>query len=103
MLNKFVAVLLERVSGNAAFICQRHYVQDLINELGLNSVNNTTLTYSKAFKPVDKIVSAYKIFLKNKFSFKVTEINKKLPNINWTPKLHENPTKASFIIIVPKY
>lgn len=52
---------------------------------------------------MDKIESAYKIFLKNKFSFKVTKINKKLPTINWTPKLHENTTKASFIIIVPKY
>lgn len=40
LLNKFAAVLIERASGNAAFICQQHYVQDLINELGLNSLNN---------------------------------------------------------------
>ena len=54
--NKFYVVPLDKASGNVAFICQRHYAQDLINELGLNNVNNIS-TYSKAIKPADKIVS----------------------------------------------
>ena len=44
----------------------------------------------------------YISFLKNKFNLEVSEINKRLPNIYWTLKGHINPTKARFIIAVPK-
>ena len=40
--NKFVPS--DKASSNAAFISQMHYAQDLINELGLNNVNNITST-----------------------------------------------------------
>ena len=29
-------------------------------------------------------------------------MNKKPPNIYWTPELHKNPTNAKFIIAAPK-
>ena len=29
-------------------------------------------------------------------------MNKKLPKLNWIPKLHKNPTKARFLIVTPK-
>ena len=55
----------------------------------------------KTIGPVEKIVSDDTSFLKNKFSLKVDEINKKIPNIYWTRKLHKNLTKARFIIAAP--
>ena len=41
-------------------------------------------------------------FLKNRFNLKVTELNEKLCNTCWTPKLHKDPTKIRFIITAPK-
>ena len=38
--NKSVVVPINKASGNVAFICQKHYARVLINELGLNHVNN---------------------------------------------------------------
>lgn len=69
-------------SSNVAFACQRYYAHVLINELGLNHINNTNATYIKANKPVDKIVSENTSFLKTKFNLEVTDItNYKTPYI----------------------
>lgn len=59
--------------------------------------------YIKATKAVDKTVSHNILFLQNKFNPKVTDTNKKLPNIYWTLKLHKTFTKARFIIAAPKW
>ena len=74
----------------------------MINELGLNHVNNINLTYANATKPGDKIRSENTSFLKIKFNLEVNDMNKNLPKLNWIPKLHKNPTKARFIIVTPK-
>ena len=91
------AVPIHKARGNLAFVCWRHYAQVLINELALINVNSTTSTHIKATKPVDKNASDITSFLKEKYNLEVTSINKKPPNIYWTPKLHKNSTKAKFI------
>ena len=53
--NKCVATLIEKASGNVAFVYQRLYTQVLIYELGLTNVNNTTLTHMKKNKLVVRI------------------------------------------------
>lgn len=68
MLHKQFVVLIDNVSGNVAFICQMPYVQALINELGLNNLNNTTQTFTKTTKLVEKVVSEDMSFLKNEFN-----------------------------------
>ena len=44
-------------NSNVVFICQKNFAQVLINELGLNDVNNITATYTKASKMISNIVS----------------------------------------------
>ena len=94
---------------NGNIFCQRHYAQAFISKLGLNNVNNVTSSYRKPTKPLDEIppktekISEKTAFLKNKFNIDVTEINEKLPNIYWTPKLHKNPTKARLTVAAAKY
>lgn len=68
MLHKKFVVLIDNVRGNVAFICQMPYVQALINELGLNNLNNTTQTFTKTTKLVEKVVSENMSFLKNEFN-----------------------------------
>ena len=71
--------------------------------MNLSNVSNITSTCTKATKTVDKIVPENTSFLKDKFNLEVTDINEKLPNICWTPKLPRSPTKARFIIAAPKF
>ena len=71
--NKFV-VLINKASANFAFVYQIYYAQVLVNEPGLNNVDNTT-TYMKATKQEDRILSDNT--LKNKFNLQVTQIDHK--------------------------
>ena len=58
-----VIVLIDKTAANAEFVCQRHYAQFLINELGPNNGNNTLWRNGKTIKPVDTIVSDNTFFL----------------------------------------
>ena len=37
---KFVVITFDKGSSQVAFVCQRHYAQVMINEIGLNHINN---------------------------------------------------------------
>ena len=69
--NKFLVVPIDKASGNVAFICQRHYAQVLVNELGLNNVNNITSMHATVTEALDKTISEKASFLKNKFNLDV--------------------------------
>ena len=59
--NKLVVLHINKASGNVAFLGQKNYAPVLINEQGLNNVNNIMSTYKQKF-----------------------------PNICWTFELHKN-------------
>ena len=99
--NKFLVIPFDEASGNVAIVCQRHYAQVLIIELGENNVNNVTSTYTKETKPVGKIVSENASFLKHNFNLEVTETNQKTFQYKLL-NLHKNPTKATSRITTPK-
>ena len=96
--NKFLVVPIDKASGNVAFICQRHYAQVLVNELGLNNVNNITSMHAAVTEALDKTISEKASFLKNKFNLDVMDIK----NVYWPPKLYRNSTKARFVLAAPK-
>ena len=101
LYKKFVVVPIGKTSVNVDFSFQRCYAQFFINELGLDNVHNIRSTYKKAIKPVHKIVSDNKSFLKYKLNLEVITINKNLPITYWALKLRENPTNARLIIATP--
>ena len=92
--NKFVVVPIDEAGSIVAFVFQRHYAQVLFKKLVLDNVNTIISTYMKTIKPVEKITSEKTSFLKNKLYLEVNEINKNLPNIYWTNKVHKNATKS---------
>ena len=53
--NKFFVAAIDKDSIIAAFFCQRHYAQVLINDLGVNNVKSIPPAFMKAIKPVEKI------------------------------------------------
>ena len=60
----FVAVLIDKATGNIAFVCKRFYASVITRELGLNN-NSSTDTYSNAgglpSNDIDKSVRDLKI------------------------------------------
>ena len=62
-------------------------------KLDLNNVKTITSTNMKTNKAVNVIVLDNASFLNNNLDLKVNEINRTLPNIYWTPKLHKNTAK----------
>ena len=62
-------------------------------KLDLNNVKIITSTNMKTNKAVNVIVLDNASFLNNNLDLKVNEINRTLPNIYWTPKLHKNTAK----------
>ena len=100
----FVAVLIDKATGNIALVCKRFYATVITRELGLNN-NSSTDTYSNAGG-----LSANDITDKNirdlKIKFGIDNIpieNHRLPNMYWMPKMHKNSIKARFIIASPKF
>ena len=48
---------MDKSSENVFFVYQKHHAHVQVNERGLNNVNKITSTYTKATKPIDKIVT----------------------------------------------
>ena len=99
--NRYVAVPIDKATGNVAFVCQRFYASVVVNELGL-SPQHISPTYVVCDKSENDVIDSHIKFLGNKLNIKVQENNRKLPGIYWLPKLHKKPTKFRFIIAAPK-
>ena len=53
--NIFVVAPIDTASSNVAFVCQRHYAQVLINELGLNKIRNIMSPYMRVIHHFGKM------------------------------------------------
>ena len=101
--DKFILTPIDKATNNIAIICKRFYILTLLKELGLqNDSDGVTNTYELCADIEESdLFNNHSNFLK-KLNLKITEDNKRLPNIYWLPKLHKKPTKARFIIAAPK-
>ena len=78
-----------------SFVCKRHYVSILTEELGLNSLpGNPTnnLTDFSASEVLDNHKSVLTLF-----GIETSDDELDLPYIYWIPKMHKNPYKHRFI------
>ena len=98
MLNKkFVVVPIDKASVNITFVFQRPYAQFLLNKPGLNNIDDLASTYRK---PIDRVVSENRSFLKNKFKLEVNDVNQNF--LIHTELLNcKKSHKARFIIVAP--
>ena len=99
--DKFILTPIDKATNNIAIICKRFYILTLLKELGLqNDSDGVTNTYELCADIEESdLFNDHSNFLK-KLNLKITEDNKRLPNIYWLPKLHKKPTKTRFIISV---
>ena len=78
--------------------CKYVYIETLIEELGLDNCSTPTgnSTYTSCQMSSEDIVSTHDTFMKS-LGIELSDDDKKLPYLYWTPKLHKSPVKHRFI------
>ena len=85
----------DKASNNYTFVCKRHYVSILSEELGLNSLPGNP-TYNLTDLSASEVLDNHKSVLTS-FGIETSDDELDLPFIYWIPKMHKNPYKHRFI------
>ena len=91
----FVIVPADKASNNYTFVCKRHYVSILSEELGLNSLPGNP-TYNLTDLSASEVLDNHKSVLTS-FGIETSDDELDLPYIYWIPKMHKTPYKHRFI------
>ena len=83
----FVIVPAEKASNNYTFVCKRHYVSILSEELGLNSLPGNH-TYNLTDFSASEVLDNHKSVLTS-FGIETSDDELDLPYIYWIPKMHK--------------
>ena len=96
--NKYVFVPADKAPNNIIIICKRYYIETLIKELGLDNCSTPTgnSTYTSCQMSSEDIVNTHDTFMKS-LGIELSDDDKRLPFLYWTPKLHKSPVKHRFI------
>ena len=97
--SKYVFVPADKAPKNVMIICKRYYIETLIKELGLDNCSTPTgnSTYNTSCQmSSEDIVNTHDTFMKS-LGIELSDDDKKLPYLYWTPKLHKSPVKHRFI------
>ena len=95
---KYVFVPADKAPNIIIIICKRYYIETLIKELGLDNCSTPTgnLTYTSCQMSSEGIVSTHDTFMMS-LGIELSDDDKILPHLYWTPKLHKSPVKHRFI------
>ena len=96
--NKYVFVPANKAPNNIIIICKWYYIETLIKELGLDNCSTPTgnSIYTSCQMSSEDIVHIHDTFMKF-FGIELSDHNKRLSYLHWTPKLHKSPVKHHFI------
>ena len=89
--SKYVFVPADKAPNNVIIICKWHYIETLIKELGLDNCSTPTgnSTYTSYQMSSEDIVNTHDNFMKS-LGIELSDDDKKLPYLYWTPKLHKS-------------
>ena len=92
--NKYVFVPVDKAPDNIIIICKRYHIETLIKKLGLDNCSTPTgnSTYNSCQMSFEDIVNTHDTFM-NSLGIKLSDDDKRLPYLYWTPKLHKSPVK----------
>ena len=96
--SKYVFVPADKAPNNIIIICKRYYIETLIKELGLGNCSTPTgnSIYTSYQMSSADIVRTHDTFTKS-VGIELSDDDKRLPYLYWTPKLHKFPVKHRFI------
>ena len=94
----FSFVPADKAPNSIIFICKRYYIETLIKELGLDNCSTPTgnSTYTSCQMSSEDTVNTHDTFMKS-LGTELSDHDKRLPYLYWTPKLHKSPVKHRFI------
>ena len=93
----FVLVPADKAANNVIVVCKKYYIETLIKELGINTTNiSPNSTYIPSTDSFDEILKSHCKFIES-VGLEMSEEDKNLPYLYWTPKLHKVPFKHRFI------
>ena len=93
----FVLVPADKAANNVIVVCKRYCIETLIKELGINTTNiGSNSTYIPSTDPFDEILKSHSKFIKS-VGLEVSDEDRNLPYLYWTPKLHKVPFEHHFI------
>ena len=90
---KFVVVPADKASNNSVFVCKTHYINCLMEELGMSTGNPT---YNLTVMAKEEILQNHHSVMLT-FGISLQEEVIDLPKLYWIPKLHKNPYKQRYI------
>ena len=96
--SKYVFVPTDKAPNNVIIICKQYYIETLIKELGLDNCSTATgnSTHTSYQMSSEDIVNTHNTFIKS-LGIELSDDDKKLPYLYWTPKLHQSSVKHRFI------
>ena len=84
-------------AASAIVVCKKYCIETLIKELGINTTNiSPNSTYIPSTDSFDEILKSHCKSIES-VGLEMSEEDKKLPYLYWTPKLHKVPFKHRFI------
>ena len=85
--DKYVIVSADKAPNNIVIVCKSHYIDCLINELGIdNSLGNPTYTTTTFTK--EELLDNHRSVLCF-FGISTKDEEQDLPSLYWIPKLHK--------------
>ena len=96
--NKYVFVPADKAPNNIIIICKRYHIETLIKELGFDICSTPTgnSTCTSCQMSSEDIVNIHDTFMES-LGTELSDNDKRLPYLYWTPKLHKSPMKHRFI------
>ena len=92
----YVLVAADKAANNVIIVCKKYYIDTLVKELGINNVNISNPTYIPIDDSFQTIVKSHNQFITS-VGLEMSEEDRNLPYLYWTPKLHKSPYKHQFI------
>ena len=93
----FVLVPTDKASNNVIVVCKKYHIETLIKELGISTTNiSPNSTYIPSTDSFDEILKSHCKFIES-VGLEMSEEDKNLPYLYWTPKLNKVPFKHRFI------
>ena len=84
-----VLVPANMAANNVIVVCKKYYIETLVKELGINTSSNTNPTYIPCTESFDDISRTHANFVRS-VSLEMSEEDKNLPYLYWTPKIPLN-------------
>ena len=97
---KFVLVPTDKAQNNISIVCKKFYLDSLLKEVSFSmdekQVEIKANTYIQINNSVESIIQRHCNDVK-RWKANITDDQKQLPSLYWTPKMHKHPPKQRFI------